>query len=270
MMAIAIVAEDSLGEAVVQRFVDRKLAGGVSGIDGGNIEWFRRFVTGDEVGSWRCKSLGARLKTPQGWGRGRVPSVTLGHFGGEPGGLDARMHRRFFHFFQTEPVWDEDDRERVLVIARDEDKVGAERHEGFKQAYSHFKKAYPEADRRFAVILALAKPEIESWALAGYEIENDDEKTKLKGIRKDLGFDPTLKGERLTARNPKEDTKDAKRVFEVLTAGDSGRADRCLDADFSRLRERGKEIGLANFLDQLEVKVVHKLAGGRPPSRGPS
>jgi len=103
-----------------------------------------------------------------------------------------------------------------------------------------------------AIRLAVQHPKIEAWLLNGFEPENEPEKARLRGSAKRLGFDPTKRAERLTARGNKG-KRNAKSVLKELTGDDPERRDRCWQQTaLAVLRERGIETGLAEFLDQID------------------
>lgn len=169
-----------------------------------------------------------------------------GHFDGQPCAEDAATTRAALLLFAEEDV-----DLAAVVLARDVDNRPA-RVDGFHQAIRVL--AWP-----FAVISALATPEIEAWRIAACETESPAEEVAHQDVRQRIGFDPTLHPERLTSKNP-TDKADAKRVLRELTAGGRDPDERWADAPLSRLRERGAACGLADFISGVEMHILPHLA----------
>ncbi len=168
-----------------------------------------------------------------------------GHFDGKPGAPDAQMHRKLLSLFALEP---QPLRPALVVVARDVD--GDERRrEGFRQAVA-------ERDWPFAIVGALAQPEIEAWLLAAWTPDDESEEALLAMWRALIGFDPTQAPQRLTstARNSE---RDAKYMLDALCAQGRDPDTRWRVAPLDdRLREAGRACGLTDCLDDLNAKLV--------------
>lgn len=106
------------------------------------------------------------------------------------------------------------------------------------------------------VVLAVAHTKRECWVLAGFDPHSEDEEEALAGIRRELGFDPRLRAESLTATEPQA-PRNAKRVLNRLTGGNPDREQECWTAtDLATLRERGRLTGLSDFLDEVRKRLV--------------
>ncbi|WP_437729954.1 hypothetical protein [Sorangium sp. So ce1335] len=177
----------------------------------------------------------------------RVPR-RHGHFGGEPAIEDARTAVLALRGFVAR-----DPRPRAVVLVRDSDGRAAERRQGLEQARQ-------DADWPFEVILGVAHPMRECWVLAGFVPGTRQETASLADLRKELGFDPTARSHELDASS-KTAKKSPKRVLDLLTGGENEREARCwTEPPLARLRERGRDNGLAAFLSEVEDRLVPALA----------
>lgn len=111
----------------------------------------------------------------------------------------------------------------------------------------------------FAVVLALPKPEVEAWKIAGFQPRTGEEANVLERLREELGFDPTRYPERLTSTKT-DSPKDAKRVIERLAPSLERQAE-CLDLPLEQLADKGAGCGLAQYLGELRTIAVPVLAG---------
>ncbi len=179
---------------------------------------------------------------------------TPGHFGGQPAQADAHIARRALFLLQRLHP----DLDGVLLI-RDDDRQ-TERRAGLEQARS----ASALGDR---VVIGLAHCKRECWVLAGFDpvAEDEAEQVLLTEIRQEIGFDPRLNAERLTAKHD-QDKLSAKRVLAVLTRNDRDREEFCWKvASLVTLSQRGVESGLADFLRELKDRLLPLFTGH--PSR---
>ncbi|MEK7867154.1 MAG: hypothetical protein AAB434_10765 [Planctomycetota bacterium] len=240
MTRLGIAAESLPDACLIERLVDRLLAEKIDWVVLESLDDHRTWagLGGNEY----LDVHGARELA-----RERFGQAFYGHFQGEPGAHDALMYRAVFFLFA-----DEDQRPSAVVIARDLD-GDAERDRGFVQAVKE--RPYP-----FAVVGALAQPEIEAWLVAAWTPENPGEKKLLAEIRRDLGFNPTLRPEKLTSKNA-TDKKDAKRTLKKLCGAGRSGEDWWADVPLDRLRERGENCGLSVFLVEAEKKVVPLVSG---------
>lgn len=173
----------------------------------------------------------------------RVPH---GHFSGQPGAAGALMARTVFHIARR--LMQEGTQFSAVLLVWDMDDQGLQRRKGLDQAREEARPMMP-----FVIALGRPDPMREAWVLAGFEPETDTERALLEEVRRELGFCPCHEAHRLGAK--KESAKNsAKRVLNLLTAGDRDREARCwTEAPLDRLRSRGTGSGLTAFLDE-EVK----------------
>ncbi|WP_438031540.1 hypothetical protein [Sorangium sp. So ce204] len=132
---------------------------------------------------------------------------------------------------------------------RDSDGKEAERRQGLEQARQ-------DSPWPFEVLLGVAHPMRECWVLAGLVPEGKREETSLAALRKELGFDPSVRSHELDASS-KTAKKSPKRVLDRLTGGEHEREARCwTEPDLGHLRQRGSDNGLAAFLSEVEARLV--------------
>lgn len=187
--------------------------------------------------------------------RGRDIRMPHGHFDGAPGQEDAKAARRAIWLFLSL-----DDRAHALLLVRDSDKSG-ERLGGLKQARAEL--SDPDEQRKIAIAVAITKREC--WVLNGFEPKDRTESRRLQDVRRDLGFDPTTNGHRLTAEGAKG-KRNAKRVLRTLTQNDAGRMRCCWrETAIETLRAKGEKTGLRGYLDEVEDRLV-PIIGGRAPA----
>lgn len=173
-------------------------------------------------------------------------------FAGEPGAADAAAADKALilaMFLAREgPI------EAVLLI-RDSDGY-AERGRGLEQARSHGTGSpWP-----FEIVIGLAHPKREAWALAGFEPQDATEQARLESLRQTLKLDPCAEPERLNDRS-KGSARDIKRVLDVLTAEDFAREAHCWQhTPLERLIERGHANGLTRYLHEIETRLVPLLS----------
>ncbi len=172
----------------------------------------------------------------------------------EPAADDALATRRVLIQMKLAGV-------EVVLLFRDEDRC-KDRGKGLHQARD-------EEERRhqpLTVVIGLARTKRECWVLAGFEPRGDDEMERLQNERTQLGFDPRMHAERLTAKHDAANDKlSAKRVLSALTQDDHVREAACWEATgLSILRSRGGETGLADFLAEVEQRLVPFVTPSRP------
>ncbi|WP_437961936.1 hypothetical protein WME76_21335 [Sorangium sp. So ce119] len=191
--------------------------------------------------------LGASCVTWSSVHRCRAPRKH-GHFRGKPALEDARtavLALRGFVAREPQP--------RVVVLVRDSDGREAERRQGLEQARQ-------DAGWPFEVILGVAHPMRECWVLAGFIPGTEPEIDSLADLRKELGFDPTARSHELDASS-KTAKKSPKRVLVRLAGGEHEREARCwTEPPLDRLRERGRNNGLAAFLSEVEDHLAPVFA----------
>ena len=241
MTDLGIAAESLPDARLIEGLADRLLVEG--------IDWIEETAIAD-YRTWRGIATDPYLDIHGAWERARqrFGQSLYGSFQGEPKALEAQMYRAILFLFA-----DEETPPSVVVISRDVDGED-ERKTGFRQAIAE-KREYPFR----CIIGALADPEIEAWIIAAWSPEDDGKKKTLATVRKALGFDPTLKPEKLTSRK-RNDKKDAKRVLDKLCERGRRGQDRWRDAEIQRLRDRGQECGLAQFIYDVRNQLVPVLA----------
>jgi hypothetical protein len=176
-----------------------------------------------------------------------------GHFDGEPALADARAARRaILYLLEKNPDVE------VIVLIRDQDDQ-RERRRGLEQAQREDHGGIP-------ILVGLAVAERECWVLSGYDPQNHDEVSRLQTERAELGFDPREQSHKLTACKDDTAKRSPKRTLKALSGDDRNRERRCWrETPLSRLRERGTENGLTDYLAEVHVRLV-PLIGHPPPS----
>lgn len=154
--------------------------------------------------------------------------------------LSARAALAVFEKLQPELRLD------ALVLTMDAD-LEASRRSGLEAARD-------AADWSFAIALALPSPEIEAWYLVTFAPDDDEGEAKLEAIRKQLGFDPTKHVHRLRSTDPGS-PRDTKHVLELLDLPYERRRAQ-LERPLDELRQCSGASGLAEFLDELEARLV--------------
>lgn len=166
-----------------------------------------------------------------------------GHFEGQPGKADALVARRALQTIRLKLS-----NIAAVLLIRDLDDQ-PERRTGLEQARN-------ESDLKDQIVIGLAEPMRECWVLAGFEPLDDLENSVLEALRKELKFDPREKAERLTAKHDHE-IRSPKRVLNRLTRNARDREAVCWnDAKLDTLRERGRDTGLAAFIQEVEERIV--------------
>jgi hypothetical protein len=173
-----------------------------------------------------------------------------GHFGGEPGAPDARVAREALALFNAA-----DPKPDAIVLLRDDDRQ-TERRKGLEQARS-----YMEPRLQLPIVIGLAHVMRECWVVAGFEPQNEDESERIETVRRELGCDPTLSPEKLTAKTQTA-KRSPKRVLRFLSSDDRDREAACWQkTSLSTLVKRGKYIGLAEYLREVCEKLVPLFTG---------
>lgn len=244
-LSLAVVCEAAADLRLVTDLADRVFCEEIDWIEPQNLELHR---------SWRGLKAGEshlewhwvpRLAKQQNHPKAH------GHFGDEPGAQDAFMARKALLLLAGEQQ-----RPDAVILVRDTD---AKRRRGLIQA----REAAPWP---FKVVLAVIHTKRECWVLAGFEPNSEAERQTLAALRQELGFDPRLKAENLTAAKPQA-LRNAKRVLGRLTTGNEERERRCwVTSDLETLRERGQGTGLADYLDEVRERLVPMLTGHAGPS----
>ncbi len=172
--------------------------------------------------------------------------ATYGHFKGSPGQADAKAGRNALQIVRA--LAKADLKVELVVLQRDADNQ-PERALGLRQAAE----AVPA---HFAVVVGVADPMVEAWVLAGFDPATPAEHERLNVERVKLGFDPRSDAARLQSKDVHA-ARSAKRVLSTLTDGDHGRQSACVESTpLTRLRERGADSGLKDFLASLERALM--------------
>lgn len=239
---IGLVVEGPDDARTIPSLTDRALTDALPGLEG-QMDRVRAFGGLDEARPFLAWS-GVDVEA----GKRRVPR-RHGHFGGEPGIEDARTA-----WYALQCFVGRDPRPVAVVLVRDSDGKQDARLKGLEQARR-------DRDWPFPVLVGVAHPMRECWVLAAFIPRTRAEKAALAALRKELGFDPTVRSERLDAST---DTakKSPKRVLARLTCGADEREAACwTDTALVHLHERGTDNGLSSFLDEIEERLVPLFAG---------
>ncbi|MDI3285574.1 hypothetical protein [Polyangium sp. 15x6] len=138
--------------------------------------------------------------------------------------------------------------ERVdaLLIVVDMDKHGAGGREGMDKARSATFVSKP-----FRIAIGCPNPNREAWILAGFVPTRPEERKALDELRKKLAFSLPDEPHRI------REAGDPHKVIEQLTNDDPTREDRCLEEPpLETLATRGKDAGLADFLNELRREIL--------------
>lgn len=235
-----LAAEDSAHERLAHVLVDRTLACAVG--------WYS-----PDLRRW-CDHVGSdgytRLSHVTRLARERGLRIN-GSFGGAPGALEARQFRALLLLFADSV------RPNAVVVLRDTD-GHTERTVGFAQARQEYE--WP-----FRVVFGAPHPEAEAWVLAGFVAETEAERAALESLRAELGFSPVEKPGRLSSKRSSTSKRDTKAVLARLMGEDLVRQARCVgEADLERLRTRGDDAGLRDFLDEVDHELVPLVRDGSP------
>jgi hypothetical protein len=241
-----IAAESATDVELIRSLVDRVLVEQVDWLEPELLPHNRGWVGPDPhpAPDW--------LDVHSAWEVARDRKLPLyGHFMDGPGALEAKMFRAILLLFA-----DLDEPPDVVVVGRDVDSKG-ERQRGLEQAVA-------ERDWRFAVVGALAQPEIEAWLIAAWEPADDAERAVLAELRQALGFDPVQKPERLSS-GASHHPRDAKRTLSKLCARRPSESDHWLNTDVEALCQCGDSCGLSATI--VELRAAAKRVFSKPRAR---
>jgi hypothetical protein len=234
--SFAVVCEAPADLRLAAALADRVLCQEVDWIESEDLELYRQWRGLESTESHLEWHSVARLAEQQ----------TLkphGHFGGEPGAPDAIPARKALMLLARSQNLPD-----AVVLIRDTDRQ-EKRRRGLEQARN-------AADWPFEVVLAVAHTKRECWVLAGFDPRSEAEKDALAEIRQELGFDPRLQAEGLTASGSHA-PRNAKRVLDRLLAGNQDREEDCWTAsNLEVLKERGLRSGLADYLEEVRERLV--------------
>lgn len=238
---LGLVVEGPSDARTIPNVVDRILMHEVAGHDESlkNIRTFGGFAAESTFFAWRNVVHEAK---------GRVPRKH-GPFSGASTVEDARTA-----WYALQCFVGRDPQPDAVLLVRDSDTKQDDRRKGLEQARV-------EADWPFPVLIGVAHVMTECWVLSAFVPQDKKEIAALAALRKELGFDPTVRSEDLTASNETA-KKSPKRVLSTLTRGDEEREAQCwLDADADKLRARGAKNGLTDFVCEVEERLSPLFAG---------
>lgn len=234
---IGFVCEAQADLAIGSHLIDRVIRSGaewVAEID--PLDHLRRFVGHNdesEFVAWSriddvARALGIRVR---------------GSFDDTAGMADAKAARRAIFTMRT--LHSE---LAAVVLVRDQDNQ-LERRDGLNQGR--------EAVRSIPVVIGLAIRAREAWVISGFDPRSEAEQERMQEVTADAGFDPRMQSHRLTTDTAQSADRKAKRILDVLTSGNWERQAACWEeTPLSILRERGRDNGLADFLDEIEQILV--------------
>lgn len=238
---LAVVCEADADRRTATGLADRVLCREVDWIEPEVLDGHRKWQGLLEGGShlqWRQVKDHARARGLK----------AHGHFNGEPGAPDAFAARLALLLLATSGRPPD-----AAVLMRDTDGQ-QERKVGLEQA--RMDREWP-----FPVLIGCADPKRECWVLAGFEPRSPDEDAILAQLRQELGFDPRLQAEALSAKESGA-LRDAKRVLSLLVGGDRDREQSCwVECPLEALVERGRLNGLADYLDEVRTRLVPLFTG---------
>lgn len=138
----------------------------------------------------------------------------------------------------------------VVVLMVDGDREGSARHAAMERARTESTTIPPER-----IVVAVPMPEREAWHISGFEPKDAAEQSRLAQTRTDLGKDPRTSSHEL--KHGRDEAKsNAKRVLAELTKDDADRVHACIsETPLEVLRQRGRENGLVDFLDQVQARL---------------
>jgi hypothetical protein len=136
----------------------------------------------------------------------------------------------------------------AVIFIRDLDDQ-PERREGLNQARQE------HGNPSLAIVIGTADRNREAWVLNGFEAQGSQEQQILKGIVRDLKFDPCLEAHRLqsASKTDPDRRRNPKHVLEQLTGGDRDREQLCWqETDLDVLQKRGTKTGLTKYLAEVK------------------
>ncbi len=174
--------------------------------------------------------------------------------------IAVRVQRVLFEFLRRSSDAGEAPPYIVIVKDTDNDQARADQLRAVR--------ALLEAKKLLAV-LGVQHTELECWLLCGFDPETDAERQRLTEVCRGefppgVGFNPCEKSHQLTATKKDQDKLSPKRVLNHLTNGDPTRAITGLHRDrHAVLKARGTENGLAEFLRDIEQRLIFGVFGVR-------
>lgn len=238
--SLAILCEGAADLRTATDLADRVLCSAVDWITADTLFLYRRWrgiEEGDAFLAWRNVPALAR----------EYDFRVHGAFGGL---TDYRVARSALLLLKVQ-------RPDAVVIIRDSD-GDSTRRESLERAR---REEDPGTEWPFPIIIGVADTKRECWVLAGFAPRTPAEERALTGLRKELGFDPLSSAQHLTARTPTA-LRNAKRVLKALIGNNSERERTCwLDCELQTLSDRGRGSGLADYLNEIQMRLVPLFTG---------
>lgn len=237
--SIALLCEGKSDPRTVRALADRVITTHIGWIDADDIDThrhYRGFRPTDPYLTWfDIDDLANQY---------RVKS--RGHFDGFPLHGDGHNTRKALilltlHAPDDIPV-------NAVIIFRDGDREYKDR----KEAITKVRDATPLA---IPVAIGIANRMSECWVLNGFDPSETEAQLFGEECQR-VQFDPRTRAEDLSDRND-SDIHSPKRVMQVLTDDSHDRQRRCLtDTSLDQLRARGAATGLADFIGELETRLL--------------
>ncbi len=169
-----------------------------------------------------------------------------GHFNGEAGAPDAQAARGVLMVLDLQSP-----RPDAVILMRDADLQDQGRRRGLEQArQEHELRGHSPT----VVVIGLAVPKREAWVLVGFDPLNDEEREALASEQRRLGFDPTRRPHRLAASKHGAE-HDIKVCVKALAIDPAREADCYSSRSTAELHERGEEIGLSKYLNEVRDRI---------------
>jgi hypothetical protein len=244
-LRFAVVHEAEADFHTATELADRVLTEAIGWLDehliAGQREWVAHAPEGQRL-TWKAiKKLADEI--------GIKPH---GPFDGRSGVADARAARRAILYLKA--VFTD---LAAVVMIRDQDDQ-PDRRIGLEQARAENHGGLP-------IVVGLAVPEREAWVISGFEPQDAEETARLETERQALSFCPCERSHDLTAGKDDQAARSPKRVLRRLCGDDWDRERRCwTSTSLVRLRERGGENGLAEYLQEVRDRLA-LLIGHVPP-----
>lgn len=248
-LRFAVVCEADADFRVATELADRVLVESIDWLDDSSVASQREWIASSRGGRWLTWTSIKQLAREAG-------VRAHGHFNGEPGSPDATAARRALEF-----LWKEFPDLNAVILIRDQDDQ-EERRAGLEQGRNQETNGIP-------IVVGLAIVERESWAITGFEPQDAKEILLLDGLRQELGGDPRMCSQQLTACKDDQARRSPKRVLRQLCADDRQRERQCWQVTpLNTLRDRGAENGLVDYLHEVRTRLA-PLIGHVPHDRDP-
>lgn len=244
-LVIAVACEADADFQAASTLIDRILVEQIEWLEKGHLDHVRQYVGTESPYPW------TRIHNVPDLAKARNLKPRKGHFQGEPGAADALLARKailLLNSIDTQPEF--------LVVMRDIDNQ-PERQTGWLQARDEYHGRPP-------LILGIAIIKRENWILAGFRSRSDDEQLRLQEERQILGYDPSLYPDQPNSHE-KGSKHCPKRVLANLvgSAGVERELDCLRDTPFAELLTRGENVGLAQFLKEIQAFMCPLLGDSR-------